>query len=218
MIHFLGECTLHAVALQKKRMRQFGLAVCVLLFNCSLLQAQHEPVKNYRNFPIILTVQFHSLSLPFKNFGSNFSNVGFGVGTEVSFNGKQDWVQQFQVGWIHNKNVGNRLLMHTQTTWRPTLSGNVYGELKAGVGYAIAYRPMESFGQENGKWVSVSHSGKGMLMIPVGASIGYNNYNEDVYVSPFISYQLFALKGYNKSIPFVPEQMLQIGSRIHVKY
>jgi len=182
------------------------------------VQAQHEPVRNYRNFPVILTVQFHSLSLPFKNLGSNFSNVGVGVGTEVSFNGKQDWVQQFQVGWVRNRTVGNRLLLYTQTTWRPTLSGDLYGELKAGIGYAIAYRPIESFRQVDGKWVSASHSGKGMLMIPIGASIGYNDYNDDVYVSPFISYQVFALKGYNESIPFVPEQMFQVGSRIHLKY
>ena len=199
-------------------MRQFGLLVCVILLNCAVLQAQHEPVKTYRNFPIILTLQFHSLSLPFKNFGSNFSNVGFGAGTEFSYSGKQDWVQQFHLGWIHNKNVGNRLLMYTQTTWRPTLGGNVYGEIKAGVGYAVAYRPVESFRQENDKWVSVAHSGKGMLMIPVAASIGYNNYKEDLYASPFISYQLFALKGYSKSIPLVPEQMFQIGSRVHIKY
>ena len=199
-------------------MRYSRFLVCVLLLQCSVVLAQHEPVRNYRNFPIILTVQFHSLSLPFKNIGSNFSNIGLGVGTEVSFNGKQDWVQQFQVAWIRNRSVGNRMLLYTQTTWRPTLSGNIYGELKAGLGYAIAYRPLESFRQVDGKWISSAHSGKGMLMIPIGASIGYNEYNDDLYASPFLSYQVFALKGYNKSIPFVPEQMFQIGSRIHLKY
>jgi len=202
---------------KKTFMRHFGFLLLVLL-NCSLAMAQHESTRNYRNFPIILTVQFHSLSLPFKNFGTNFSNVGLGVGTEVSFNGKQNWVQQFQIGWIKNNHVGNRLLLYTQTGWRPTLSGNVYGEVKAGIGYAVAYRPVESFKQVDGKWVSVSHAGKGMLMIPIAASIGYNNYNNNVYASPFISYQVYALKGYNKSIPYVPEQMLQIGSRIHLKY
>src|SRR5205823_2646733 len=125
----------------KKNMRQLGMLAVILLVNHSVATAQHEAQKAYRNFPVIITIQFHSLSLPFKNLAYNFSNVGLGLGTEVSFNGKQDWVQQFQIGWIHNKNVGNRLLVYTQTTWRPTLSGNTYGELKAGVGYAVAYHP-----------------------------------------------------------------------------
>jgi len=199
-------------------MRHFGFMACLVLINHLAAIAQHDPVKNYRNFPVIITIQFHSLSLPFKNLGSNFSNIGLGLGTEVSFNGKQDWVQQFQLGWIRNKNVGNRLLMYTQTAWRPTISGNVYGEIKAGIGYAVAYRPVESFRQLNGQWVSAGRTGKGMLMIPVGTSIGYHEYNDELYFSPFISYQLLALKGYSKSIPLVPEQMFQVGSRIHLKY
>src|SRR5689334_8552514 len=130
-------------------MPRIGSMIFITLLLSSAALAQHGAPKSYRNFPIILSIQFHSLSLPFKNIGSNFSNVGLGLGTEVSFNGKQDWVQQFQVGWVHNSNVGSRLLLYTQTVWRPTL-GNVYGELKAGIGYGVAYRPTASFHQENG--------------------------------------------------------------------
>jgi hypothetical protein len=171
--------------------------------------------KTYRNFPIIITVNFHSLTLPFKDLKSNFSNVGFGVGTEVSFNGKQDWVQQFSINWNRNENIGNGLLFSTQTVWRPTIADHFYMEVKAGVGYSYCYRPVGSYRPENGNWVSVGNKGKGMLALLGGISAGYNNYSSTTYISPFASYQLIVLKGYNKSIPIVPETLLQVGSRIH---
>ena len=57
--------------------------------------------------------------------------------------------------------------------------------------------------------------GKGLFAIPAGVSLGYNDYSEKTYVSPFTSYQFILLKGYNKSIPLVPETLVQFGSRIH---
>ena len=59
--------------------------IMLLLFGCSLLfsaAAQHSASPEYRNFPIVLTVQFNNLAMPFKDLKSNFSNVGFGIGTQ----------------------------------------------------------------------------------------------------------------------------------------
>jgi hypothetical protein len=58
------------------------VGVCLAVFVRS--DGQDKVNKSYRNFPVIITIQFHSLTLPFRDFKSNFSNVGFGVGTEVS--------------------------------------------------------------------------------------------------------------------------------------
>ena len=199
-------------------MRHVGLLVFVLLLQYSVVLAQHDPSKSYRNFPIIVTIQFHSLSLPLRDFKTNFSNVGVGLGTEVSFNGKQDWVQQFRGAWYRNKSVGNGLQFYSQTVWRPTITGNVYTELKAGLGYQISFRPLESFKEVNGQWVSVGHKGKGMLMVPAGISLGYHKYDEELYFSPFVGYQIILLKGYNESIPLVPQKMIEVGTRMHLKY
>jgi hypothetical protein len=172
--------------------------------------------KSYRNFPVIVSVQFHSLTLPFKNLGSNFSNVGIGVGTEISYNGKQNWAQQFSVLWYRNKNLGNGVLLNTQTVWRPTIADNFYAEVKAGLGYNYSSRPVESFKSSNGEWVAVGHKGKGMLALLTGVSGGYSKYSDATYASPFVSYQLLVLKGYNNSIPIVPETLIQVGSRVHL--
>ena len=189
------------------------IGICLAAFVTS--NGQDKVNRGYRNFPVIITIQFHSLALPFKDFKSNFSNVGIGLGTEVSFNGKRDWVQQFSIALNRNQNVGNRLLFSMQTVWRPTIADQFYGEIKAGIGYNYCYRPVESYGPKNGNWTPVGNKGKGMLTLLGGVSAGYDNYTSSTYLSPFISYQLLVLKGYNKSIPIVPETMLQVGSRVH---
>jgi hypothetical protein len=196
-----------------KKVALLPMIFCILGFQAT---AQDKVDHPYRNFPVILSIQFHSLSLPFKHLESNFSNVGIGIGTEVSYNGKQNWVQQFNFVWYRNKNIGNGILLNTQTVWRPTIVDNFYGEVKAGVGYSYSFRPVESFRPAQGGWRSVGHKGKGMLALITGISAGYNNYSAATYASPFVSYQFLVLRDYNKSIPIVPETLIQVGSRIHL--
>ena len=190
-------------------------ATLIGLFATSLLHAQSDGQSGYRNFPIIVMVQFHNLSMPFKDLKSNFSNIGFGLGTELSYNGKSNWVQQISATWHHNKTVGNGILIYSQAAWRPTISNGVYNEVKAGAGYLYSFRPVTSYQQSNGSWESVGHKGKSMFTLPIGISLGYQSYSEKTYISPFISYQFLLISGYNQSIPLVPETLIQVGSRIH---
>jgi hypothetical protein len=196
------------------RSKLLGMLLC-----CSLtfpLLGQSDS-RDYRNFPLVVTLQFHCFSLPFRDIKSNFSNVGIGLGTEVSFNGKQNFVQQVNAVWYHNKRMGNGLLFYTQTAWRPTVGSDVFTEVKAGAGYLYSFRPVESYKVANGNWVSAGHQGKGMLTVPIGVSVGHNGYSTGTYISPFVSYQFLLVSGYNKSIPVVPETLLQVGTRVHLE-
>ncbi|WP_373496771.1 hypothetical protein [Aquiflexum sp.] len=195
----------------------------MLIVFCFLLSwnqaiAQSENQKNYRNFPIVLTLQFHALSMPIKDMKSNLKNVGFGIGTEVSHNGSHNWAQQFDIIWIKNRGIGNGILFSTQTAWRPMVVGNVYSEVKAGIGYMIGFRPSESFTQKDGNWISVGKKGKGMLTLPLGIGMGYYNHSQNMFVSPFLGYQFMLVKNYNLDLPFVPQSLLQMGGRIHPDY
>jgi hypothetical protein len=196
-------------------MRYFILLSLTLLILSPFAKGQTEAPRNYNNFPLIVTLQFHSLALPFSNIKSNFSNVGFGVGTEISYNGKQSFVQQVHAVWYRNKAVGNGLLLFAQPTWRPALYKDFFGEIKGGVGYLYSFRPVESYKQEDGNWVSVGHKGKGMLAVPLGISFGYNSTVQAIGISPFLSYQFVVMSGYNKSVPVIPQTFFQVGSRIH---
>lgn len=188
------------------------VTACCLVF---CLQAQPDANPPYRNFPIVITLQFHSLSLPFRDFKSNFSNIGLGIGTEVGFNQKHTWVQQVSAVWYRNKAVGNGLLFYTQTAWRPGLGSGVFTEIKTGVGYLYAFRPVAALKQVNGSWETVGRKGKGLLAVPTGVSLGYQGSSATAFLfSPFVSYQFLILKGYNKSIPIVPETLFQVGSRM----
>lgn len=199
-------------------MKKQILLFCLLsLFSNATLNAQDPNQKDYRNFPVIVTLQFQSFSLPFKNFGANFKNMGIGIGTEVSHSGDHDWIQEFSVMWQRNNAMGNGLYFLTQTAWRPYLGNPFFGEIKAGIGYKIAYRPIESFIQKNGEWLSAGKKGKGMLAIPVGIGMGVHSFSENTYTSPFVNYQLILLKGYNQDIPIVPETLIQLGTRTHLK-
>lgn len=189
------------------------MALCHLTFPVLAQSDAHD----YTNFPLVVSIQFHCLSLPFRDLKSNFSNIGIGLGTEVSYNGKQNFVQQLSMVWYHNKAVGNGLFFYSQAAWRPTIASDFYSEVKAGAGYLISFRPAISYKQVNGNWVSAGHHPKGMLTLPVGISVGNNVYTSGANYSPFVSYQLLITTGYNKSVPIVPETLLQIGTRIHTK-
>ncbi len=191
----------------------FLLSLAIVWASIALAQT-NEP-KAYSNFPLVITLQFHAFSLPFRDMKANFKNIGIGLGTEVSLNGKSNWVQQLNVVWYHNKAMGNGLLLYTQNVWRPDIATNTFAEIKGGVGLLHSFRPVESFQQVNGQWTSVGHKGKSMLAIPVGASLGYESRSASSYIASFASYQFMLVKEYNKTIPIVPETLIQLGTRVH---
>jgi hypothetical protein len=190
----------------------------ILVITSSLafaVKAQPETQKDYRNFPLIVSLHFHSLSLPFRNLRSNLNNIGIGLGTEISLNGKHNWAQQFNAVWFRNKAIGNGLLFYTQAAWRPEVAADAFTEIKAGAGYLYSFRPGKSYEQVNGQWISRGYKGKGMLALPIGVSVGYHSYSPGTYFSPFVTYQFLIVSGYNASVLIVPETLIQVGTRIH---
>lgn len=196
-------------------MKKILLIVIIGCLAISPLWAQNEEEKSFSNFPVIITIQFHSLALPFRNLPLNFSNIGIGIGTEVGLNKSNSVVQQVSALWYRNRTVGNGLLLLTQTALRPAPDADVFKEVKIGAGYTVAYRPSESFRQVDGKWVSAGYRGKGMLTIPAGVSVGYNHFSPDAYVVPLLTYQFMLVKNYNTSIPLMPQTLIQVGSMIY---
>lgn len=197
--------------------KKMGLFI-VLVLVTHLLQAQKGTGRlyQYRNFPLVVGVQFHSISMPFKHLKDNFANVGFTLGTELALGSKHNWAQTFQIGWYHNKSAGNGFTAYTQSVYRPYLLGNSFAEVKAGIGWMHSAHPVNSLKFVNGSWVMQGKTGKGMLMLPIGVSLGYNAYSHGTYVAPFISYQVFLAGKYNRTIPVMLNTVIQAGTRIHL--
>lgn len=200
---------------EKDMMRRIHLLVLlILLFEVS--DAQNSPGKSYRNFPLIMSVQFHSLSYPLKDIRTNFNNIGLGIGTELALGNKHNWAQQFHFTWYRNREAGNGIILYTQSAWRPGIAGNIYTELKAGVGFTHNYRPVEAYSQQNGQWTSAGKNGRWLLTVPAGVSIGYHKYSPGTYAAPYVSYQLLFSTPYADGIPVVPFSLLQLGTSIHL--
>jgi len=199
-------------------MRKIILIVASIFFILTRSQAQSDSDsgKNYRNFPLIFTVNFQNFALPFHDLTSNFSHVGFSIGSEVSFNGKQNWAQQIQAGYYFNKDAGNGFFTYTQTVFRPTIYKGLYAEVKAGIGWQRVYHPVDAYEFQNGNWTSVA-GGKSQLIVPLGISVGYNDYKEKTYAAPFISYQIIPALFYDETIPLNFYSLFQVGTRIHFK-
>jgi hypothetical protein len=148
-----------------------------MLYLCGM-HAQNESTA-YRNFPIVISLHFHSLNMPFRNIGAGFANPGIGIGTEVSLGGKDRWVQQFHAVWYRNKAAGNGFFLNTQTTWRPEIADDIYGEVKLGAGYMLSRRPTPAFRPSGNAWNSVGRKGNGMFTILTGIGAGYEHRESD---------------------------------------
>ncbi|MDX1905438.1 MAG: hypothetical protein SF053_00280 [Bacteroidia bacterium] len=186
----------------------------LLISYCMLASGYAQSQRRYP-MPLMVTVQFHSLTLPFHDLSGNFANMGLGLGTEVGYQAQHTLVQQFQVAWFHNKAAGNGLMAFTQTAWRPVTGSPVYGEVALGAGCLLASRPSTTWQQVNGEWTAKGHAGKAMLVIPLGISAGYDSRRADAMFAPYISYQMMLAVGYNPSVPVVPQTLIQAGSRIY---
>ena len=188
------------------------LLLALNLLFCYSSNAQTSEILSYKNFPVILTLQFHALSMPFKDLKTNFKNVGIGVGTEWRLNGKRNLVQQLQFAWVRNKAVGNRIIVSTQAVWRPLLSKKLYGELRGGIGYMFNQLPSDGLVYIENEW-NTSKRVKGLLHIPIGLGLGYQ---VNANWSPFINYQTLFVSKYNPGVPIVPETILQLGSKLNI--
>jgi len=228
LLHFAENCDLALVLIIPTTaflhhkilvsMKKVFLVSSLIIWSPSVshAQASEQPIKVYRNFPLIVTLQFQNFALPFHDLGSNFSHVGISIGTEVSFNGKQSWAQQVHAGYYLNKEAGNGFFTYTQTVYRPTVFKHFYTEVKAGVGWLRAFHPVDAYVFENGKWVPDA-GGKSQLLVPLGISIGYNDYSTNTYASPFITYQVIPAVFYDTTIPLNFYSLFQVGTRIHFK-
>lgn len=196
-------------------MKVFKLIWAVMI--CSTLSIAQcfgqEASKLNQHLPILISIQFHSLAVPFHHLKSNFRNVGVSIGTEVDYGKSSDMHQQISLVWYHNKAVGNGLMLHSQAVWRPYIE-DAFGELKAGIGYNLSRRPVESFQFKNGEWTSVGKRGKGLLVIPVGLGAGFTQEGQNYTETYFMNYQIMAVNGYNRTIPILTETLIQFGTSL----
>lgn len=195
-------------------MRKIIIISLLIASLAEALEAQEgSPLRT--SSPLVLSLHFHALSLPFKNMGANFKNVGIGIGTEIAYANNPQCLQSFTLIWYRNRTLGNGFLIKSQAIWRPTFGDQAFGEIKLGLGYLLSRRPVRSLVSKNGKWLSAKKRGKGMWTIPMGAGLGFNVFTDDQQWSPFVNYEFLLVTGYNKSVPLAPQTLISLGKRLY---
>jgi hypothetical protein len=192
-------------------------AFLYLLLTTSFTQAQSlgptPKIKRMGNWPFTVQLYLHSLSMPLRDFPTSNANVGIGLGTEAAYNQRGTFIQTVQTGYYHNPYAGDGFFVQTQAGYRPHI-GPVYAEIKAGLGWHYSFHPNTTLQFREGSWQSAGRTGKGLLMVPVGLSVGYTRPASRLV--PFVGYQIFALSGYNPALPVVPNQFLQAGVHLYL--
>ena len=123
--------------------------------------------------------------------------------------------QRFSLVWYRNKAVGNGLLLYSQFIWRPDLVNDSFGELKAGLGYLISQRPVDSYQQVNGSWTPVGKKRKGYVDHTTGPRIwGPIVTRTTGSMRPSSATSFLAVTGYSQSMPVIPETLIQGGTQI----
>ncbi|MEL7425507.1 MAG: hypothetical protein AAFN81_21130 [Bacteroidota bacterium] len=189
-------------------MRVLLLLILISLSYTTKAQIETAPRQSW---PIVVTVQFHAFSVPFRHFKSNFKNIGLGIGTELNYGSNSNFHQRFELIWYRNQAIGNGLLFQSQAIWRPTIGNDAFTEVKLGAGYLLSKRPVDSFQLQQGEWKRVGKRGKGIFCVPLGFGIGYKLTASNYQISPIVGYQAMALLKYNRSLPLVPETLLSTG-------
>lgn len=201
-------------------MKSFSIIVLLLIPLLPFVSKAQDTITaqtQYRNFPIIVGLQFQNLAMPFHDLKSNFTHPGLSVGTELGLNKKKNLLVQLQTAYYRNKEAGNGFFICTQFIYRPVVFKHLYSEIKAGIGWQRIYHPVQAYEFKNGNWVSVG-GGKSQLIVPLGISIGYNTVALRTFISPFISYQVIPALFYDETIPLNFYSLFQFGTRIHLIY
>jgi hypothetical protein len=191
--------------------RSFVLCCIILLHAKGLTGQVNSERVNNSSIPIIITLHFQNLSMPFRDLKSNFGHLGISIGTEFYYNNSKSWSQQVHLGYYFNKQTGNALMLYTQAVYRPFNNEQFSPELKSGIGWQLVSHPVQSLKFNNSKWVRYSKS-KLQWIVPTGIGLGYKT---DSQYSVFASYQVVPTFFYNKSIPLSFNSFFQTGILIN---
>jgi hypothetical protein len=179
-----------------------------LIFFTTKAQDKQESVFNKFGFEI--GAQFHSIALPFSDLKSNFSNPGISAAYEIALNKNKNLIFQTNSSFIFNKNLGNNFQLYPEIIFRPHFFKVMFTELKLGIGWQINFNPANTYEFNNGQWTKTSSS-KSQLIVPIGASVGFETKIFNKNISPFVSYQTIPALFYDATIPLNFYSVINIG-------
>lgn len=116
---------------------------------------------------------------------------------------------QFQYGW--NQYQGDAGSTQLLAQYLPLVLRKMEVGIGLGAGYRFAFYPSSPLKWNGTQWTT-GNVYKGMLQVPVQASVGYRSISlQNLAVTPFIACQMQALFGYNPDYSPLPDSNFMIG-------
>lgn len=187
-----------------------------LTFSFSTLHSQ----SGFFNEPIFkISVFSHSIGMPFKDYVKKPLNLGISIGAQFAYNKEKQnsLLQEFELSWFKHRHVNKALMIKTNISKNYFTNGGLYIAPELGIGYIMditenaSYKFNESGNYERAS--GISHGFVTQLSITAGKRFKRAGQND---FSTFIKYEGLVQLPYSDFIPFLPQTMLHIGSKIFV--
>lgn len=153
----------------------------------------------------------HSFYAPVENL--KWKNPGFITVTGINrlLGEKQSFSVGLNFQYGQNKYQGNATSLQLLGQFLPVILKKMELGVGTGVGYRLSGYPSTPLKWNGNSWDD-GETYKGIIQIPVQLSVGYRSLHIfSLAISPFISYQMQAMFGYNPDFDPLPDSSLLLG-------
>lgn len=185
------------------------ILLVLLLFLFQQLSAKVNDSESRWQYTISSGV--HSFYAPVENL--KWKNPGFitVAGINRLLGEKQSLSLGLNLQYGQNKYQGNTTSMQLLGQFLPLILKRMELGVGTGVGYRLSGYPSAPLKWNGDTWDD-GGTYKGIIQVPFQVSVGYRSLNIfSLAISPFISYQMQALFGYNPDFDPLPDSSLLLG-------
>ena len=153
----------------------------------------------------------HSFYAPIENL--KWDNPGFAISGGINrlLGRKQLFSTGLQLQYGQNKYQGNATNLQLLGQFLPVILKTIELGIGTGIGYRFSGYPSQPLKSNGDSWEEGKNF-KGIVQIPLQLSAGYRSIQiSSVSVTPFFSYQLQAMFGYNPDFDPLPDSSFMIG-------
>jgi hypothetical protein len=153
----------------------------------------------------------HSFYAPVENL--KWKNPGFitVVGINRLFGEKQSFSLGLNLQYGQNRHQGNATSLQVVGQFLPVVLKKIELGVGTGVGYRLSGYPSDPLIWNGNNWDN-GEIYKGIIQVPFQVSAGYRSLHLfSLSVSPFLSYQMQAMFGYNPDFDPLPDSSVLLG-------
>lgn len=200
----------------RNKSMNYGLGKFLLLIFLMLLfiQLNAKVNENKELWQYTISTGVHSFYAPVENL--KWDNPGFAISGGINrlLGQKQLFSTGLQLQYGQNKYQGNATNLQLLGQFLPVILKTIELGIGTGIGYRFSGYPSQPLKWNGDLWEDGKNF-KGIVQIPLQFSAGYRSILiSSVSVTPFLSYQLQAMFGYNPDFDPLPDSSFTIGFKL----